>query len=60
MYGALWFVGDGPELEHLRKRGKEGVICGATYNEEYKVVHKISGGGGRRVSRLKIRAERFR
>ena len=21
-----------------------GVICGATYNEEYKVVHKISGG----------------
>ena len=36
-----------------------GVICGATYNEEYKVVHKISGGG-RRVSRFKIRAERFR
>ena len=22
-----------------------GVICGATYNEEYKIVHKISGGG---------------
>lgn len=22
-----------------------GVICGATYNEEYKVVHKVSGGG---------------
>ena len=22
-----------------------GVICGATYNEEYKVIHKISGGG---------------
>lgn len=21
-----------------------GVICGATYNEEYKVIHKISGG----------------
>ena len=35
-----------------------GVICGATYNEEYKVIHKISGG--RRVSRFKIRAERFR
>ena len=38
-----------------------GVICGATYNEEYKIVHKISGGGGdRRISRFKIRAERFR
>ena len=36
-----------------------GVICGATYNEEYKVIHKISRGG-RRVSRFKIRAERFR
>ena len=22
-----------------------GVICGATYNEEYKVIHKISGEG---------------
>ena len=22
-----------------------GVICGATYNEEYKVIHKISEGG---------------
>lgn len=38
---------------------QEGVICSATYNEEYKIVHKISGGG-RRVPRFKIRVERFR
>lgn len=40
-----------PLFEWVIKQG--GVVCGATYDEEYRVTHKIMGGGySRRFSRV--------